>query len=139
MPWSALPFDGVSTHATPAPQNQMEIELIGSILTWILLTIPLIEIRPEIIEVYSRGSVALTESFDCRDIKRSSVIERVCYTERQRYLVVNIKGIYQQYCDVPASTYVAFMGAFSMGSFFQKEIDPGSKHDRYACGTRSLA
>ncbi len=98
---------------------------------------PLIEIRPEVIEVYSRGSVALTDGFDCRDIKRSSIIERVCYREKQRYLVVNIKGTYRQYCDVSASTYVALMGAFSMGHYFQKEIDPGSSHDQYACGTRS--
>lgn len=117
----------------------MEIKLISSILTWILLTFPLIEIRPEIVDVYSRGSVALTDSFDCRDIKRSSVIERVCYTEKQRYLVVNIKGTYRQYCEVPVSTYTALMGAFSMGSYFQKEIDTGSGDDRYACRPHKLA
>jgi hypothetical protein len=115
-----------------------EIELIGSILAWILLTMPLIEIRPEIIDVYSRGSIVLTDGFDCRDIKRSSIIERVCYLEKRHYLVVNIKGTYRQYCEVSVSTYAALMGAFSMGHYFQKEIDPGSNHDRYACGSRSL-
>jgi hypothetical protein len=105
---------------------------MGIILRLMLMLIPIIEIRSEVVDVTSRGSVELGE-FDCRDIKRSSIIERVCYQEKQRYLVVNIKGIYRQYCDVPISTYVAFMGAFSMGHYFEREIDPSSNGARYDC------
>jgi hypothetical protein len=79
------------------------------------MLISMIEIRAEVVDVGSHGSVELNENFDCRDIKRSSIIQRVCYQEKQRYLIVNIKGTYRQYCDVPISTYDAFMGAFSMG------------------------
>jgi KTSC domain len=114
-------------------RNAPEIEVIGSILTWLLILIPTIEIRPEVVDVESRGSVTLTDNFDCRDIKRSSMIQRVCYQEKERYLIVNIKGTYHQYCDVPVSTYVAFMGAFSMGHYFRKEIESGSNSVRYEC------
>jgi hypothetical protein len=70
------------------------------------MTLPTVVIRPEVVDVNSRGSVALTDNFDCRDIKRSSIIQRVCYQETQRYLIINIQGVYHQYCDVPVSTYL---------------------------------
>ena len=107
--------------------------MVGSILRLILMLIPMIEIRAEVVDVRSHGSVELNENFDCRDIKRSSIIQRVCYQEKQRYLIVNIKGTYRQYCDVPISTYVAFMGAFSMGHYFEREIEPGLNGARYEC------
>jgi hypothetical protein len=107
--------------------------LIGSIVRLILILVPMFEIQSEVVDVKSRGSVALNESFDCRDIRRSSIIERVCYQEKQGYLIVNIRGTYRQYCDVPSSTYVAFMGAFSMGHYFEREIGPGSNNARYDC------
>lgn len=99
-----------------------------------LMLIQLIEIRSEAVDVRSRGSVGLGD-FECRDIKRSSIIERVCYQHNQRYLVVNVKGTYRQYCDVPISTYVAFMGAFSMGHYFEREIELRSNGARYDCRT----
>jgi KTSC domain len=97
------------------------------------MILPTIVIRPEAVDVEPRVSVALTEDFDCRDIKRSSIVQRVCYEEKQKYLIVNIEGIYHQYCDVPVSTYVTFMGAFSMGHYFQNEIEDGSNNIRYKC------
>ena len=107
--------------------------MVGSIVRLILILIPMVDIQSEVVDVKSRGSVELSESFDCRDIKRSSSIERVCYQEKQGYLIVNIRGTYRQYCGVPSTTYIAFMGAFSMGRYFEREIEPGSNDARYDC------
>ena len=54
----------------------------------------MIEIRPKAIDVGSRGLVTLTDSFNGRDVKRSSIVQRVCYQEKQSYLIINIKGTY---------------------------------------------
>jgi len=54
----------------------------------LLLTAPL---GSETVEVRERGAVDLAP-FECRDITRSSLIQRVCYDQAQRYLIVGIRG-----------------------------------------------
>jgi len=83
-----------------------------------LLTTPVVS---ESIDVGSRGSVDLS-GFECRDITRSSVVQRVCYHRVQRHLIVAVKGAYDQYCELPAETFDALMGAPSMGQFFNRNI-----------------
>src|SRR5712671_4994121 len=72
------------------------------------------EAAPETIDVRDRGAVSLA-TFECRDINRSSVIQRVCYDRAQARLIVGVNGVYDQYCDLPASTFDGLMGAPSMG------------------------
>ena len=93
-----------------------------------LLTTPVVS---ESIDVGSRGSVDLS-GFECRDITRSSVVQRVCYHRVQRHLIVAVKGAYDQYCDLPAETYDALLGAPSMGGFFNRHIS-GASGARFAC------
>ena len=83
-----------------------------------LLATPVVS---ETIDVAGRESVDLS-SFECRDITRSSIVQRVCYDRAQRHLIVAIKGAYDQYCDLPAETFDALMGAPSMGQFFNRNI-----------------
>jgi hypothetical protein len=86
----------------------------------------------EKIEVRGIGAVDL-RTFECRDINRSTVVQRVCYEAAQRTLLVEARGAYQQFCNVPAETYAAFMVAPSMGLFFNRSVsDPGSG-GRYRC------
>ena len=54
----------------------------------------------ESIDVRYRGPVNL-KSFDCQDITRSSLIERVCYDEANRYMVVRRNAVHDQYCELP--------------------------------------
>ena len=75
----------------------------------------------ETVDVRDRGPADLT-TFECRDINRSSPVQRVCYEPAQRYLIVNVKGGYDQYCDLHASTFDGFMDAPSMGQFFNRNI-----------------
>jgi hypothetical protein len=85
----------------------------------------------EAINVRGHGVVDL-ETFECRDVIRSSIVQRVCYDHAQRHLIVAVKGAYDQYCDLPAETFDALMGAPSMGQFFNRNIR-GASGARYAC------
>src|SRR4051812_31576712 len=56
------------------------------------------ELGSETVDVRDRGAVDLG-TFECRDINRSSLIQRVCYDKAQRTLIVNVKGNYDQFCE----------------------------------------
>lgn len=88
----------------------------------------------ETVNVRDRGAVDLG-TFECRDISRSSIIQRVCYDRAQSHLIVAIKGIYDQYCDLPAQTFEGLMGAPSMGQFFTRNVEGSASGDRYLCRT----
>jgi hypothetical protein len=90
----------------------------------------------ETVDVRVRGVVDL-RTFECRDISRSSILQRVCYDTAQRHLIVAIKGVYDQYCDLPETTFDGFMTAPSMGQFFNRNIS-GTSGGPYDCRTSSL-
>lgn len=94
-----------------------------------LLTAP---VTSEKVDVGGRGAVDL-RTFECRDITRSSIVQRVCYDKAQSDLLVAVKSTYHQYCSVPAETHAAFMNAPSMGLFFQRTIRTAASGDRYRC------
>ena len=85
----------------------------------------------ETVDVRDRGPVDLG-TFECLDITRSSILQRVCYDRARRHLIVAVKGSYDQYCDLPAETYDALLGAPSMGGFFNRHIS-GASGARFAC------
>ena len=89
------------------------------------------EVGSETVDVRDRGPIDL-QTFECRDITRSSILQRVCYDRAQRHLIVAVKGAWDQYCDLPAETYDALMGAPSMGQFFNRNIRAASGA-AYAC------
>jgi hypothetical protein len=93
-----------------------------------LLTAPVVS---ETIDVGARGSVDL-KNFECRDITRSSIVQRVCYDRDQSHLIVAVNGAYDQYCNLPAATFEALMGAPSMGQFFNRNIR-GASAAAFAC------
>jgi hypothetical protein len=103
------------------------VRAFAAILVHLLAT-PVVS---ETIDVGGRSTVDLYP-FECRDITRSSVLQRVCYDRAQRHLIVAVKGAWDQYCDLPAETYGALMGAPSMGQFFNRNIR-GAPGARYAC------
>jgi hypothetical protein len=86
----------------------------------------------ETVDVRDRGTVDLG-SFECRDINRSSLIQRVCYDRAQSYLIVGVKGTYDHYCDIAAATFDELMGAPSMGQYFNRNIRGSESDGRYDC------
>jgi hypothetical protein len=77
------------------------------------------EVRSETVDVKYRGPVDL-RPFECRDINRSSFIQRVCYDKAQSYMVISLKGTYYHYCELPSATFDGLMGAPSMGQFYNQ-------------------
>ncbi|MDI1264320.1 MAG: KTSC domain-containing protein, partial [bacterium] len=57
-------------------------------LILLMLTAPF---GTETVEVRDRGPVDLA-GFECRDIRRSTIIQRACYDRAQRQLIVATKG-----------------------------------------------
>ena len=86
-------------------------------------------VTTEMVEVPGRDSVDL-ESFACEDTPRSTVVQRVCYDETQRHLLVNVGGTYADYCRVPAATFQAFVVAPSMGQFYRQRLASSAQ---FAC------
>jgi hypothetical protein len=75
-------------------------------------------------------------TFECRDISRSTVLQRVCYDRAQQALVVAVNGAYDRYCGVPVDTVERLLGAPSMGQFFNQNIKRQVSAGRYACPAR---
>jgi len=96
--------------------------------TALLLHLLNAEVSSEAVDVRDRGLVDL-RTFECRDINRSSLIQRVCYDRAQSTLIVGIRGVYDQYCSLPPPTFEGLMSAPSMGQFFNRNIRAGM----YAC------
>jgi hypothetical protein len=100
--------------------------------TALILHIFTAEVGSETVDVRDRGTVDLG-TFECRDINRSSLIQRVCYDRAQNYLIISVKGTYDQFCELPAPTFEHLMGAPSMGQFFNRNIRGSGSGGRYDC------
>lgn len=78
-------------------------------------------VTTETVEVRGRGEVDLA-LFACNDTPRSTLVQRVCFDEAKRRLLVSVGGAYSEYCRLPATTYQAFVTAPSMGQFYRQRI-----------------
>ncbi len=75
----------------------------------------------ETVVVKYRGPVDLSP-FACEWITRSSVVQRLCYDLRERYVIVNLNGTYYHYCEVPPNIVAAWRQADSMGRFYNAQV-----------------
>ena len=87
----------------------------------------------EMVETGDRRPIDLA-TFECRDISRSTVLQRVCYDRAQQDLIVAINGAYDRYCGVGPDTVDGLLGAPSMGRFFNRNIRRTTPGGRYDCG-----
>ncbi|KYG99379.1 KTSC domain-containing protein [Bradyrhizobium sp. DOA1] len=90
---------------------------------------------PIVSETVETGEHRLVDlrTFECRDITRSTVLQRVCYDRAQQDLIVASNGVYARYCGVTAETIDHLLGARSMGRFFNQNIKREAATGRYAC------
>ena len=86
----------------------------------------------ETVETGERRRIDLA-TFECRDISRSTVLQRVCYDRAHHDLVVATGGSYARYCGVAAETADRLLGAPSMGQFFNQNIKREAPGGRYDC------
>jgi hypothetical protein len=86
---------------------------------------------------YRDGCLPL-EHFKCSDAKDKD-IQRHCYNERARYLIIWLGRIDRNtpyhYCDIGADVIAAFESAPSMYDFYMKNIrsKPNGEHGSYDC------
>lgn len=81
----------------------------------------------EVVQVKYQGAVDLVH-FNCDTITRSSFIQRVCYDEQNRYMLISLNGTYYGYCGIPITEVASLRAAPSMGQYFNAHIK-----GRYDC------
>jgi hypothetical protein len=101
-------------------------------LIFLLAQLASTPIASEAVETGERRLVDL-QTFECRDITRSTVLQRVCYDRAQQDLIVASNGAYYRYCGVTADTVERLLGAPSMGQFFNRNIRREAAGSRYDC------
>jgi hypothetical protein len=94
-------------------------------------------VSSEIVDVKYRGAVDL-KPFACTDTPRSSFIQRVCYDKAQSYMLINLRGTYYHYCELPPSTFDAFVTAPSMGQFYNRSIKGSGAEGPFDCRTHKV-
>jgi len=109
------------------------VHSIASVLV-ALFTMP---VTDEMVDVKFRGTVDL-RPFICTDTPRSTHVQRVCYDEAQSYLVINVRGTYYQYCEMPLMTFNKFVTAPSMGRFYSQKIDGNGSSSPFDCRTHRV-
>ncbi|HTN49607.1 MAG TPA: KTSC domain-containing protein [Burkholderiaceae bacterium] len=75
----------------------------------------------ERVYVKARGEVDLA-SFRCENIARSENVKRLCYDERESYVLVSLKGIWYHFCGVPATTVTSWKKSASKGRYYNDVI-----------------
>ncbi|BAL10123.1 KTSC domain-containing protein [Bradyrhizobium japonicum] len=114
----------------------MELEVIVvRALAVLLAQLAAAPIVSETVETGERRFVDLG-TFECRDITRSTALQRVCYDRARQDLIVAVNGAYDRYCGVTADTAERLLDAPSMGQFFNQNIKRDVTAGRYACPAR---
>ena len=86
----------------------------------------------EVIDVKYAGPVDLG-AYECQTVTRSSLVNRVCFNEAARSMIVLLKTTYYAYCDVPTALVSSFYAAESMGRFYTQQIKSDAVAGKYAC------
>ena len=87
---------------------------------FLFLLIPSVS-KTESVFVKYRGMVPL-DSFACQQIEASSLVDRVCYDEARRYMVISLKGVYYHYCEIERTVVDSLVKAESKGTFYSINI-----------------
>jgi hypothetical protein len=103
----------------------------------LFLVILTVEARSETVDVKYRGLIDL-KTFDCRDTPRSSFIQRVCYDKAQSYMLINLRGTFYHYCELPPAMLDSLMRALSMGQFYNANIKGTGSDGPYDCRTHRV-
>jgi hypothetical protein len=77
--------------------------------------------------VKSRGEVDLA-LFRCANFSRSENVKRLCYDEREAYVLVSLKGIWYHFCGVPPSAVSAWRKNSAPGRYYNDYV-----REKYEC------
>jgi KTSC domain len=104
-------------------------------VAFMLVALATAPISTETVSVAGRGVVDL-RPFTCTDTPRSTIIQRVCYDKAQNHVLINVRGTYFEFCELPPVTFDAFVTAASMGWFYNQNIKGSGSERPFDCGTR---
>lgn len=62
----------------------------------------------------------------------------MCYDKDQSYMLINLRGTYYYYCELPLATLDALMAARSMGQFYNQTIRRSGSNGPYDCRTHKM-
>jgi len=71
--------------------------------------------------VKSRGEVDLGP-FRCAGFSRSENVKRVCYDEREAYVLVSLKGIWYHFCHVPPAAVSVWRRSSAPGRYYNDHV-----------------
>ena len=54
------------------------------------------------------------------------------------YMLINLRGTYYHYCEMPAATFDAFLAAPSMGQFYNQRIKGTGMDGPFDCRTHRV-
>ncbi|MGJ5136862.1 KTSC domain-containing protein [Bradyrhizobium oligotrophicum] len=112
---------------------KLAVQIIAAGIAAILTT----PVSSETVNVKYRGEVDLTP-FSCTDTPRSSFVQRVCYDKSNAYMLINLRGTYYHYCELPQATFNAFMTSPSLGQFYNQRIKGSGSDGPYDCRTHRV-
>jgi hypothetical protein len=74
------------------------------------------------------------DQFKCETITQSSFINRVCYVEAKKYMIIKLNVTYYHYCNIGLQTVSSFLASPSMGRYYNAEIrGKGDLHGPFDC------
>jgi hypothetical protein len=79
----------------------------------------------EVVVVKYRGPVDLSHpsaAFSCQMVSRSSLVRRVCYEARTRYMIISLNGTYYHYCGIDQETVSSLLSSGSMGRYYNRVV-----------------
>ena len=91
----------------------------------------------ETVQVKYLGPVSL-DAFTCTDVQENSDVSRICYDQKERYMVIKLNKTYYQYCEIGAATVAALKAARSKRDFFQANIRGSGSDGPFDCRTRPI-
>ncbi|MBD9402098.1 KTSC domain-containing protein [Comamonas sp. CMM02] len=86
------------------------------------------------VQVKYQGPVSL-DAFTCTDVHGDSNVNRICYDQKERYMVIKLDRTYYHYCEIDASTVAKLQSASSKNKFFQTNIRGNGNDGPFDCRT----
>ena len=101
------------------------------------LLVVAISAHAETVQVKYNGAVSL-DAFACSDVKEGSDVKRICYDKAERYMLIQLKSTYYQYCSIDATTVQNLQSASSKRQFFETRIRGSGSDGPFGCRTNPV-
>jgi hypothetical protein len=95
--------------------------LTGAALAPLLAASLATSLHAQQVAVKYRDGLVDLKRFECK-ATISSFVNQVCYDSKNQYMVIQLKETRYHYCEIPAETVSALVGAESVGRYYNANI-----------------